>query len=388
MSSNIRWLLPDGVDEVLPPDALNLEFIRRRLLDLYGSWGYEYVIPPMIEFLESLLTGSGSHLDLKTFKVTDQISGRTLGIRADITPQVARMDAHSLNQTGITRLCYAGTALQTKPENMLASRAPLKLGAELFGSPGPDGDLEIVSLMIESLRTLGVTAIHLELGDVGIFRELMRNVELAEKDENALFDLIQQKSVASLKVQAGQLGLPAKLCEQLVTLPTLCGTSAIIEDALELFSGAAQIEARLENLAKLHGAITDRFENIDVYFDLSELRGYGYHTGIVFAGYIEGERQCIAKGGRYDDVGEVFGRARSATGFDMDAKALLGVVDFNQKEGKRVLAKPANNSATEKSRWKKAAELRKEGYIVLESLAEGQSCDLELTNKDGEWRLS
>ena len=235
MSSNIRWLLPDGVDEVLPPDALNLEFIRRRLLDLYGSWGYEYVIPPMIEFLESLLTGSGSDLDLKTFKVTDQISGRTLGIRADITPQVARMDAHSLNQTGITRLCYAGTALQTKPENMLASRAPLKLGAELFGSPGPDGDLEIVSLMIESLRTLGVTAIHLELGDVGIFRELMRNVELAEKDENALFDLIQQKSVASLKVQAGQLGLPAKLCEQLVTLPTLCGTSAIIEDALELF---------------------------------------------------------------------------------------------------------------------------------------------------------
>ncbi|MDG1834879.1 MAG: ATP phosphoribosyltransferase regulatory subunit, partial [Pseudomonadales bacterium] len=303
MSSNIRWLLPDGVDEVLPPDALNLEFIRRRLLDLYGSWGYEYVIPPMIEFLESLLTGSGSDLDLKTFKVTDQISGRTLGIRADITPQVARMDAHSLNQTGITRLCYAGTALQTKPENMLASRAPLKLGAELFGSPGPDGDLEIVSLMIESLRTLGVTAIHLELGDVGIFRELMRNVELAEKDENALFDLIQQKSVASLKVQAGQLGLPAKLCEQLVTLPTLCGTSAIIEDALELFSGAAQIEARLENLAKLYGAITDRFEDIDVYFDLSELRGYGYHTGIVFAGYIEGERQCIAKGGRYDDVG-------------------------------------------------------------------------------------
>ena len=388
MSSNIRWLLPDGVDEVLPPDALNLEFIRRRLLDLYGSWGYEYVIPPMIEFLESLLTGSGSDLDLKTFKVTDQISGRTLGIRADITPQVARMDAHSLNQTGITRLCYAGTALQTKPENMLASRAPLKLGAELFGSPGPDGDLEIVSLMIESLRTLGVTAIHLELGDVGIFRELMRNVELAEKDENALFDLIQQKSVASLKVQAGQLGLPAKLCEQLVTLPTLCGTSAIIEDALELFSGAAQIEARLENLAKLYGAITDRFENIDVYFDLSELRGYGYHTGIVFAGYIEGERQCIAKGGRYDDVGEVFGRARSATGFDMDAKALLGVVDFNQNEGKRVLAKPASNSATEKSRWKKAAELRKEGYIVLESLAEGQSCDLELTNKDGEWRLS
>ena len=388
MSSNIRWLLPDGVDEVLPPDALNLEFIRRRLLDLYGSWGYEYVIPPMIEFLESLLTGSGSDLDLKTFKVTDQISGRTLGIRADITPQVARMDAHSLNQTGITRLCYAGTALQTKPENMLASRAPLKLGAELFGSPGPDGDLEIVSLMIESLRTLGVTAIHLELGDVGIFRELMRNVELAEKDENALFDLIQQKSVASLKVQAGELGLPAKLCEQLVRLPTLCGTSAIIEDALELFSGAAQIEARLKNLAKLYGAITDRYENIDVYFDLSELRGYGYHTGIVFAGYIEGERQCIAKGGRYDDVGEVFGRARSATGFDMDAKALLGVVDFNQNEGKRVLAKPASNSATEKSRWKKAAELRKEGYIVLESLAEGQSCDLELTNKDGEWRLS
>ncbi len=388
MSSNIRWLLPDGVDEVLPPDALNLEFIRRRLLDLYTSWGYEYVIPPMVEFLESLLTGSGSDLDLKTFKVTDQISGRTLGIRADITPQVARMDAHSLNQVGITRLCYAGTALQTKPENMLASRAPLKLGAELFGSPGADGDLEIVSLMIESIRTLGVTAVHLELGDVGIFRELMKDVQLTTKDETALFNLIQQKSVASLKVQTERLGLPAKLCEQLVTLPTLCGTSAVIEDALTLFKGTNKIEARLAHLANLYRAITDRFENIDVYFDLSELRGYGYHTGIVFAGYIEGEKQCIAKGGRYDDVGEVFGRARSATGFDMDAKALLGIVNVTREIGRRVLAKATNDTDTEKSRWKKVAQLRKEGYIVLESLAEGQSYDLQLTNEDGEWQLS
>ncbi len=388
MSSNNRWLLPDGVDELLPPAALNLEFIRRRLLDLYTSWGYEYVIPPMVEFLESLLTGSGSDLDLKTFKVTDQISGRTLGIRADITPQVARIDALSFNQTGVTRLCYAGTALQTKPENMLASRAPLKLGAELFGSPGADGDLEIVSLMIESLRTLGVESIHLELGDVGIFRELMKDVQLSEKDETALFDLIQKKSVAGLKAKTEQLQLSEKLSEQVVTLPTLCGTSAVIEDALNLFNGNAEIETRLNHLATLHRAITGRFENINIYFDLSELRGYGYHTGIVFAGYIEGETQCIAKGGRYDDVGEVFGRARSATGFDLDAKSLLGIVDLDQKKKNRVLTKAASDSATEKSRWQKVTQLREEGYIVLESLAEGQSCDFELTNKGGEWQLT
>ncbi|MFT6434887.1 MAG: ATP phosphoribosyltransferase regulatory subunit [Candidatus Azotimanducaceae bacterium] len=388
MSSNNRWLLPDGVDELLPPAALNLEFIRRRLLDLYTSWGYEYVIPPMIEFLESLLTGSGGDLDLKTFKVTDQISGRTLGIRADITPQVARMDAHSLNRTGITRLCYAGTALQTKPENMLASRAPLKLGAELFGSPGAEGDLEIVSLMIESLRSLGVKSVHLELGDVGIFRALMADKGISERDEKSLFNLIQQKSVASLRSMTEQLGLSKELSEMMVTLPTLCGTSVVIDKALILFKGMPEIENRLAHLSKLHQAIVGRFENLNVYFDLSELRGYAYHTGIVFAGYVEGETQCIAKGGRYDDVGEVFGRARSATGFDLDAKVLLGFVGLDQTEKKRVLAKANTDAAKEKTRWQKIVQLREEGYIVLESLADNQSYDLELIDEDGEWRLS
>lgn len=388
MSSNNRWLLPDGVDELLPPAALNLEFIRRRLLDLYTSWGYEYVIPPMIEFLESLLTGSGGDLDLKTFKVTDQISGRTLGIRADITPQVARMDAHSLNRTGITRLCYAGTALQTKPENMLASRAPLKLGAELFGCPGAEGDLEIVSLMIESLHFLGVKSVHLELGDVGIFRALMAGTEISERDEKSLFNLIQQKSVAALRTKTEQLGLSKKLSEMIVTLPTLCGTSIIIDKALNLFKGMPDIENRLAHLSKLHEAIIGRFENLDVYFDLSELRGYAYHTGIVFAGYVEGETQCVAKGGRYDDVGEVFGRARAATGFDLDAKVLLGIVDLDQTEKKRVLAKTDAKGGNEKTRWQKIAQLREEGYIVLESLADNQSYDFELVDEDGEWRLS
>ncbi|MCH7743231.1 MAG: ATP phosphoribosyltransferase regulatory subunit, partial [Proteobacteria bacterium] len=182
-----RWLLPDGIEDILPAQAQELELIRRRLLDLYASWGYEYVIPPMVEFLESLLTGTGHDLDLKTFKVTDLVTGRTMGIRADMTPQVARIDAHSLNRTGPVRLCYAGTVLHSQADNMLASRTPIKVGAELFGDPDRQGDLEIVSLMIESLKVLGMEAVHVELGDVSIFRQLVEAAGLEERATEELF---------------------------------------------------------------------------------------------------------------------------------------------------------------------------------------------------------
>jgi ATP phosphoribosyltransferase regulatory subunit len=215
----------------------------------------------------------------------------------------------------------------------------------------------------------------------------MAGAELSSRDETALFDLIQKKSIAGLKLKSEELALPESLATKIAALPSLCGSSAVISDALELFTDSPEIEVRLKHLEELQAAIKRRFENIDIYFDLSELRGYAYHTGIVFAAYIEGETQCVAKGGRYDDVGEVFGRARAATGFDLDAKVLLGMVEPKRPESRRVLARDNAIGTDEKGRWQEISRLRNEGYIVLESLADGQEYDLELTRKSGKWQL-
>lgn len=383
MSIADRWLLPDGVEEVLPPRAHVLESIRRKLLDLYISWGYEYVIPPMVEFLESLLTGTGRDLDLKTFKVTDQESGRMMGIRADITPQVARIDAHSLNRSGVVRLCYAGTVLHAKADNMLASRTPITVGAEMFGESDNAGDLEMVSLMIESLRTLGIDSIHAELGDVGIFRELIQSSNISADDEESLFDLIQKKAVPDLRVMLTQMDMPKAASEAILALPDLCGDQSVLAKARELFANYPGIVARLENMEEVARGVSTRFDQLDLYFDLSELRGYNYHTGIVCAAYLEGQR--VAKGGRYDHVGEVFGRSRGATGFDIDIKTLSQYVAYAQGEDMRVLAPGAGDQDLD--RWQKIRELRSQGYIVIESDSVAEECPYRLEKVSGEWRL-
>lgn len=378
-----RWMLPDGVDEVLPPQAAQLEAVRRKLLDGFESWGYDFVIPPMIEFLESLLTGTGSDLDLKTFKITDQLSGRMMGVRADITPQVARIDAHSMNQEGDVRLCYAGTVLHAKADNMLASRTPISVGAELFSSTEGEGDLEIVSLMIQSISGFMPGQPHIELGDVGIFRALMEVAQLDQADEDVLFELIQRKALPDLEQMIAKLDVGPELSKILSVLPNLCGNDLVLEEGRRLFTDFPKILSRLENLQKVSAGIRQRFDGIDIYYDLSELRGYNYHTGIVFAAYLHSTGQRIAKGGRYDGVGEVFGRARCATGFDIDLKALAALVNIENSGRAKICV--ARDALDEIDCWKKIKELRDSGSIVIES--EASMCGQRLVKEDGQWVL-
>lgn len=385
MSIADRWLLPDGVEEVLPSEAAFLEQVRRRLLDGFSACGYELVITPMVEYLESLLTGTGKDLDLKTFKVTDQLSGRQMGIRADITPQVARIDAHSLKEDGPVRLCYAGTVLHAKADNMLASRTPMLVGAELFGDSGTAGDLEIVSLMIESIQREGIAPVHLELGDVGIFRDLSCKANLGSADEERLFELVQRKDIAELTRACSELGIAGDLAEKITALPNLCGEADVLADARRIFDGDETIVRRIDSLGEVTDSLVSRFDDLDVYYDLSELRGYNYHTGIVFAAYEADSGQRLAKGGRYDHVGEVFGRARPATGFDIDLKVLARNSRTGLGQSTRVAAPPADGR-DEHGRWELVTRLRGEGYVVVET-SDTSSCDQSIVFEDGKWKL-
>lgn len=318
-----RWLLPAGIDEILPPRAQILESLRRELLDLYRSWGYELVIPPFVDFLDSLLTGTGQDLDLQTFKLTDQETGRLLGIRADMTPQVARMDAHQLRRAAPTRLCYLGTVLHTRADGFAGSRSPYQIGAEIYGHGGIESDLEILRLILLTLRTAGIGTCYLDLGHVGIFRGLARQAGLNGRQEHALFDALQRKSVPEIEEQVAGLRLEPRLADMLVALAELNGDDAL-ERATEVLSGAdAGVHEALEYLRALADALHQFLPEVSVHYDLAELRGYRYKTGAVFAAFVPGWGLEIARGGRYDDIGRVFGCARPAVGFSADLKGLL-----------------------------------------------------------------
>jgi ATP phosphoribosyltransferase regulatory subunit len=384
-----RWLLPDGVKDILPPRARQIEALRRRLLDLYDSWGYELVMPPLMEHLESLLTGVGRDLDLVTFKLTDQVSGHLLGIRADITPQVARIDAHRMRTEGASRLCYCGSVLQTRPANMLASRNPLQVGAELYGHAGIDSDVEVITLMLETLLASGIEApLSLDLGHVGIFRHLMADAGLSAAQEAEYLEKLQLKALPEIDVLLSELEVDADLLKLLAQLPRLHGGAEVLERARTLFAGApgAVLEsvAYLEDIARRVG---QRYPQVRLYFDLGELRGYNYHTGIVFAAYAAGFGQAIAKGGRYDEIGRDFGRARPATGFSADLKNLedLAVVGLESRGG-AILA-PAGQDAALLDR---ISELRAQGERVMQqlpevTLANRSSCDRQLVRQGNSW---
>lgn len=388
MSKVDRWLLPDGIEELLPPQGLALERTRRQILDKFQSWGYELVVTPMVEFLESLLTGTGSDLDLKTFKVTDQVSGRTLGIRADITPQVARMDAHSLRGEQQNRLCYVGTVLHAKADNMLASRAPISIGAELFGGSTVEDDCEAVSLMLDTLSDVSSAPIHLELGDVGIYRALVAGAGLSESQEQLLFDKIQGKALPDLQSLLDECEVEVSLAQRLLVLPTLCGGEKVIETALKEFSDFPDIVKRIRHLHAIAQKVAQRFSNIRLNYDLSELRGYNYHTGIVFAAFLGDSGVRVAKGGRYDDVGQVFGRARGAVGFDIDLKTLVRHTPVSEESANIVCvpAVPDNvNANASQEMWQAISELRDKGYIVVEGVTENATQHLVL--QEGRWML-
>jgi ATP phosphoribosyltransferase regulatory subunit len=319
-----HWILPEAIDDVLPAEAARLEALRRCLLDHFAAAGYRLVQPPLVEHLESLLTGSGHDLDLSTFKVVDPMSGRLLGVRADITPQVARIDAHLLNETDVTRLCYAGSVLRTHPRALGGMREVLQVGAELFGEPALAGDREVIDLLVSSLRVAGLPALHLDLGHVGLFRALAGGAGLAGSGEDSgLFDALRVKDMP--EVEALTARLPGAWRDALRALPTLYGPAdavlprarAALPDTPAIANALAALEALVQHEAPRVDAL---------HVDLADLRGYHYHNGVIFSVFVAGEPAAIGNGGRYDGVGRAFGRARPATGFTLDLRQLAGVI--------------------------------------------------------------
>jgi ATP phosphoribosyltransferase regulatory subunit len=391
MATVDRWLLPDGIEEVLPPEAARIETARRRVLDLFQRWGYELVITPHVEFLESLLTGAGQDLDLKTFKVIDPLSGRQMGLRADITPQVARVDAHTLRREGPSRLCYAGSVLHAKPQALATSRSPIQLGAELYGDSSTSSDLEVISLMLETLGLADVPEVHMDLGHVGIYRGLARAAGLSGDAEQRLFDALQRKAMDEISALTADIE-PA-LAGMLRALARLCGGRETLDAARTALAGApAAVLESLEGLVHIADQLAARYPQLPLYFDLGELRGYHYHTGVVFAVFVPGVGQSIAQGGRYDDIGADFGRARPATGFSTDLKTLVSL-------GNAQLVAPVVGVwapySTDPALWQAVCRLRERGERVVQALEGQQSdaalsvgCDRQLLLQEGAWAVT
>ena len=311
----MRWLLPEYFEDILPAEAMRVETLRRRLLDLFFSHNYELVIPPLLEYTDSLLTGTGHDLELRTFKVVDQLSGRMMGLRADITPQVARIDAHLLNREGVTRLCYCGSVLHTRPAGAAATREPIQLGAELFGAAGVDADLEVLQLLCRALEVAGARNARIDIGHVSVFRAIAHAGGVPAQVESELFEALQKKDVPDLRELTKKLD--ARTREALLALPDLYGGPDVLEAAEKKLPKIGELTRALGTLRRLAGACS-----LPVSLDLAELRGYHYHSGVVFDAYCDGVAATVARGGRYDEVGKAFGRARPATGFSIDLRSL------------------------------------------------------------------
>ena len=318
-----HWLLPEGIDEVVPPQAAALEQTRRQLLDMYDSWGYDLVMPPFIEFLDSLMMGAGKDIDLKTFKITDQVSGRMMGFRADMTTQVARIDAHHLENDAPARLCYQGTVLHARPDGFGGTRAPFQIGAELYGHPGYQSDVEVISLMLETFALAQVENVSVDLGHVGIFRGLAEEAGLNSRQEAVLFEALQRKAVPEIRNRLKEFETDQVVADKILALSELNG-SDVIEQARAVLSGssACVIDA-IDYIENVANAIRSSYPDLPLHFDLAELRGYNFHTGIVFSAFVPESGVEVARGGRYDNIGGDFGRARPATGFSTDLKSLL-----------------------------------------------------------------
>jgi ATP phosphoribosyltransferase regulatory subunit len=310
-------LLPEHIDDILPPEAMRIERLRRAILDLFFAERYELVMPPLLEFTDSLLTGTGHDLDVRTFKVVDQLSGRMMGVRADITPQVARIDAHLLNRRGVTRLCYCGAVLHTRPATPAATREPIQIGAEIYGHAGIESDLEIQRLLCRALELAGVKGARLDIGHVAVFRSLARAGGIGGELEGELFEALQKKDVPALEGLTRRLERGTR--EALRLLPTLYGGREVLGLAEKKLPRIPELTKALLTLRRLADACP-----IPTSLDLAELRGYHYHSGVVFDAYCKGVVGPVARGGRYDEVGKAFGRSRPATGFSIDLRELAG----------------------------------------------------------------
>ena len=376
------WVLPDHVADVLPSEARHIEELRRELLDIARCYGYELVIPPLLEHLESLLSGAASALDLQTFKLVDQLSGRMLGLRADSTPQVARIDAHLLNRRGVTRLCYCGPVLHTRPGGPHATREPLQLGAEIYGHAGLEADLEVLSLALAGLSAVEAQALAVDMADARIVRALTADMALSATGLSQIHAALAAKDLSELKVLTRDA--PAASRRGLLALPQLYGGAEVLTEAEKLLPAGPLIAQALAELRWL----AQRVEGVRVSFDLADLRGYAYYSGATFSIYARGGSDALVRGGRYDEVGAVFGRNRPAAGFSLDLKALV-----------RVLA-PRPLRAAIRAPWRDAgalrsaiAALRAQGETVVCALPghdheeDEFHCDRELLEFAGSWQV-
>ncbi len=377
-----RWALPEYIADVLPVEAARVEYLRRALLDAFRAHGYELVMPPLLEYVDSLMTGTGHDMELRTFKLVDQLSGRTMGLRADITPQAARIDAHLLNRAGVARLAYCGTVLHTLPQGLNATREPLQIGAELYGHAGIEADVEIQNLLLHALQIAGLTQVRFDVGHVGVFRALADMAALDEARAEALFARLQAKDLPALR--AATIGIAAPVRDALLLLPRLYGGVEVLERAARELPQDARITAALNELRGL----TAQMRGAEVSIDLAELRGYQYHSGVVFAAYCAGVPNAIARGGRYDEVGKSFGRARPATGFSLDLKELASVAPGVRGIG-AILAPMDADPALHG----KIAALRSAGDVVVTALPGHDKhswqppCDRELVQRGGVWAV-
>ena len=390
--TNNHWLLPQGIEEALPADAARLESLRRNLLDMYSRWGYQLVMPPMIEFLESLLTGTGHDLNLQTFKLIDQLTGRSMGLRADMTPQVARIDAHQLKNDAPNRLCYMGTVLHTLPDGFGSSRSPFQVGAELYGHGGVESDVEVLCLMVETLSATGIKDVYIDIGHVGIYRGLSKQAGFNENQEAILFEMMQRKAIPEIQSFLAEQSIDKGIADMLNLLPELHGGNDCLQRATDAFAKAdSSVKDALEYLKQAVALLKKRIGDIDINFDLSELRGFHYHTGLLFAAYTLGEGQEIARGGRYDDIGQVFGRARPATGFSTDLKTLLNLTKPETQTLINNAIFAPSLSDEDSGLWKVVSELRAKGETVIQSLpgqqgsAKDLGCSRVLKNNSGNW---
>jgi len=380
-----NWLLPEGFADVLPAEARRIEELRRELLDLYRTYGFELVAPPLVEYIDSLLSGTGSDLNLRTCKLVDQLSGRTLGVRADMTPQVTRIDAHLLNRAGVTRLCYCGNVLHARPADLLSSRELLQIGAEIYGHAGFEADLEIVRLVLESVEIAGVREPRLDLCHPGVLRAVLDSDPAAAPQAEAIITLLREKDVPGLAELAHGLdGLRGDTLRALLALPSLYGAADVLEQARQALPALPGVAAALDGLQSL----IDALPHVAISVDLADVGGYGYHSGVTFALYAEGWHDALVRGGRYDNVSRAFGRARPATGFSLDLRKLAA--GLPPAERARAVRAPWGQDAalTEAVRG-----LRRAGEIVVQVLPGHEHdqdefiCDRELALQDGAWTV-
>jgi len=378
-----NWLLPENIADVLPSEARKIEELRRLMLDNFRLYGYELVMPPLLEYVDSLLTGAGKDTDLRTFKLVDQISGRMLGLRADMTIQVARIDAHLLNRASVTRLCYAGSVLHTRPSGLHATREPLQIGAEIYGHAGLEADAEIQELALASLALAGFSEVRLDLSHVGVLRALIADDEAARQDEAALYALLRAKDTPGLEALTS--GYAPVTRAALLALPNLYGDIDVLARARAVLPAFPGVAKALAELAALAGSALGRAE---VAIDLADLRGYQYESGAMFALYVPGLPNAVVRGGRYDHVGEAFGRARPATGFSLDLRELARLLP--SAERKHSIRAPWGNAPELRE---KIAGLRKAGEVVIQSLPGHDNeqdefeCDRVLVLEDSNWIL-